>query len=238
MTHPCLCIIQARYHSTRLEGKMLLKLGDETLIHRAWRLACEAFGADNCVIAYPMGDENTPLADEVRRIGANWDCTFPGVDADVLGRFYHVSHKLRWHPDSVIVRYTPDDPFKTVEGLRRVANGERLPVEIGGEAFTLAMLDAAHGDTFYPGDLEHITHALFPGSPPPPAPSDDVWTVDTPEDYARAIARYERDAKSIEESYQMARAFYRDSAEAFRRYGESGAFSDPLAALRAIQESA
>src|SRR5690242_10612729 len=40
---PPLCIIQARLDSTRLERKMLLTLNGETLIARAWRIACEAF---------------------------------------------------------------------------------------------------------------------------------------------------------------------------------------------------
>ncbi len=200
---PPLCIVQARHHSTRLLGKMLLFLNDprrpaETLIGRGHRIACEAFGASHVVVAIPRADASGPLGDELRRLKASifaWD----GPEADVLGRFYHCAHAYRWHPDSVLVRYTPDDPFKSVDGLRRVAAGERLPVEVGGEAFTLGMLDAAYQRTDWlvgtdplPGtEREHLTHALFPVAPPPCPPG--CWTVDTPEDLGRARERLERE---------------------------------------------
>lgn len=193
-----LCIIQARYNSHRLPGKMLLTLGGETLIARAWRIACEAFGQRNVVVAIPANDVDGPLGHALLAeiVGPT---VFPwhGDESDVLGRFHACAHTYRWHPDSVIVRYTPDDPLKDVDSLRRVAAGERLPVEQGGEAFTLAMLDAAHErlrlrdglPAGWPmGAREHITHALFPDSPPPPAPLG-CWTIDTREDYEAAEAQ-------------------------------------------------
>ena len=185
MTIPPLCILQARYHSTRLPGKMLQTLGDDTLIARGWRIACVAFGAAHCVVAIPAPDALGPLGDELRRLGATifaWD----GPEDDVLGRFYHCAHRYRWHPDSVIVRYTPDDPFKAVASLRRVAAGERLPVEQGGEAFTLAMLDWAQNCTSDRG-REHLTRILFLTAPPSPPPG--VWTIDTADDLAAARTR-------------------------------------------------
>jgi spore coat polysaccharide biosynthesis protein SpsF (cytidylyltransferase family) len=112
-----------------------------------------------------------------------WD----GPENDVLGRFYHCAHRYRWWPGSVIVRITPDDPFKTVDGLRRVARGERMPVEIGGEAFTLDMLTDAHEER---GALsawrEHMTFALFAEAWPSPAPGPHPWTIDTAEDLGAA----------------------------------------------------
>jgi hypothetical protein len=115
-----------RLKSTRLPNKMLLTLGGETLAARAWRLACEAFGAENCVVAVPSTDESGPLGDELRRIGARifaWD----GDENDVLGRFWACAHTVRSDPASVIYRVTPDD----------------FPVEPWREWFTLADLDEA-----------------------------------------------------------------------------------------------
>jgi spore coat polysaccharide biosynthesis protein SpsF (cytidylyltransferase family) len=200
---PVLCIIQARYHSTRMPAKMLCTLDDpvhgtETLIARAWRLAGEAFGADNCVVAIPVADREGSLGEELSRIGATI-CAVYGPENDVLGRFHCCAHQYRWHPDSVIVRWTPDDPFKDPAMCRRVASGERLPVELGAEAFTLGMLDRAHANAPEWGHdkpltqkyREHIGQhpALFP-APPPPCPPG-VWTIDTPADLeaARAILR-------------------------------------------------
>lgn len=198
MSAPVLCVIQARYHSTRLPGKMLLTLDDpvhgtETLIARAWRLACEAFGADNVVMAMPKSDELEPLGDEIRRIGAEMFLR-DGVEADVLSRFYLCAHRYRWRPDTVIVRYTPDDPWKYPPAMRLVAEGRRMPVEAGCEAFTLAMLDRAQQNWHwhFPDDLkrrEHITLALFPTEPPPAGPHPSgTWTIDTPEQLEAARA--------------------------------------------------
>ncbi len=182
MTPPVLAILQARMGSKRLFGKMLLPVGDTTLIHRVWRTTVKAFSAEHTVVAYPDTPENAPLVAELDRIGAQ---RFPwnGPENDVLGRFHACAHDKRWHPDSIIMRVTPDDPFKSAEAMLRVAAGERLPVEIGGEAFTLAMLDEAHEGRHHgvPGHMEHITYALFPTAPPPPPPG--VWSIDTQADY-------------------------------------------------------
>lgn len=172
--------------STRLPRKMLLPLGGKPLVWWAWNAAVEAFAAANVVCAIPASAENDELADELRWFSAEvfrWD----GPERDVLGRFYHCAHRYRWHPDSVIVRVTPDDHRKDVDGLRRVAAGERLSVEYAGEAFTLAMLDAAYARVpFTDPAREHITDALFPSRmPAPQAPGP--WTIDTQEDYDAAV---------------------------------------------------
>lgn len=186
---PVLCIIQARWHSTRLPGKMLLRFGSETLIERAWRIAescCQELYEWVSVVAIPQADGTGPLGDELRRIGARifaWD----GPEWDLLGRFYHCAHRYRWHPDTVIVRYTPDDPFKTPGALRAVARGFRLPVEQGGEAFTLAQLDANYAYWHDQVKREHITDALFPFRVP--LMEGEGWTIDTQADYEAALRR-------------------------------------------------
>lgn len=184
-----LAILQARMASSRLPGKMLLDLGARPLVWWAWKAAVDAFGRDNVVCALPVGPANNPLADAIANFGGTvyW---WSGPENDVLGRFYSCAHTYRWHPDSTIVRVTADDPFKSPQVMRRVAQGERHPVELGAEAFTLSQLDAACLIWPWPYAAlarEHITHAIFPGSPPPPAPPG-IWTVDTAEDLADARA--------------------------------------------------
>lgn len=187
MICPPLCIIQARYHSTRLPGKMCLRLADETLIARAVRIARTAFGP-HVVVSAPATDRDTPLGEEIAHLGAPvaW---WPGDEADVLGRFHAVAHQYRWHPSAVIVRYTPDDFRKTHTMLRRVAAGERLPVEQGGEAFLLALLGYAETHT-RPDDpaREHIGNNLILFPAPAPAPPDDgfPWSIDTAADFDAA----------------------------------------------------
>ena len=186
-----LAIIQARFGSTRLPGKVLMEVGGRSLIRRAWDASVEAFGEANVVFAIPATPENDELHSAIVGFTPEvfrWD----GGENDVLGRFWHCAHRYRWHPDSVIVRVTPDDPFKDPAMMRRVAAGERLPVELGAEAFTLAMLGEAHEEYFcQPRYREHITKALF--HTPPPAPPPGIWTIDTREDLEAAQYKVNRE---------------------------------------------
>jgi spore coat polysaccharide biosynthesis protein SpsF (cytidylyltransferase family) len=167
---------------------MLLPLGGETLIARGYRIACEAFGREHVIVAIPASDCEGPLALELFRIGAPF-CG--GPEDDVLGRFVAVALSFRSDPTSVIVRYTPDDPFKDVESLRAVAAGARdIPVEIGGEAFTLGELLLA--DRLIDPSNAHLReHIGYVFNPNPPKARGWWRTIDTPEDYAAAKALVE-----------------------------------------------
>lgn len=184
MNTPPLCIIQARYHSVRFPGKMIATLGGETLIERAHRLAVDAFGTRNVVVAIPSTDDDTPLRAELDRIGATVFSWF-GDETDVLGRFYHCAGRYRWNPQSVIARWTPDDPFKEPDLCQRVAAGERFPVEQSCEAFTMATLARAqHTTALEDPAREHLgIHRVLIPFAPPPCP-DGAWTIDTAEDLA------------------------------------------------------
>jgi spore coat polysaccharide biosynthesis protein SpsF (cytidylyltransferase family) len=188
VTPPPLAIVQARIASTRLPAKMLLDLGGKPLVRWATDAAIEAFGRENVVAAIPASAENDELARVLSEVCEvfRWD----GPENDVLGRFYYCAHRYRWHPDSVIVRVTPDDPFKVPAMMRRVANGERWPVEQGGEAFTLATLTMWRQRAFVGFDMgeptwygyEHLSHLIGDAPHAPPG----IWTVDTAEDLEAA----------------------------------------------------
>ncbi len=186
---PPLAIIQARLGSTRLKNKMLLEVGGRSLIRRAWDASVEAFGAENVVFALPFGDEQLELVTACKAFGAKVWMPYRNVqESNVLLRLYLCAHEYRWNPSSVIVRVTPDDFRKSPAMMLRVANGERLPVEQGGEAFTLQMLDDAEMEVgaFDHAAREHITRAFvrygisLHRSPPSPPPG--IWTIDTQED--------------------------------------------------------
>ena len=186
MSIPPLAIVQARIGSTRLPDKMLADLGGKPLVRWAWEAACSAFGAENVVCAIPSNAENVQLGHVLHAFGATvfrWD----GPENDVLSRLWHCAHHYRWHPQTVIVRVTPDDPFKSPGLMREVAAGIRHPVELGGEAFTLDMLDHASPHS---SEREHITDAIF--RTPPPKPPEGIWTIDTQEDLDAARERIAR----------------------------------------------
>lgn len=199
--HP-LCIIQARLHSTRLPQKMLLPIGGESVIERGHRIACEAFGREHVVVAIPANDANGPLGDELRRIGAAIFAV-EGDNDDVLARLYRCATWSRWHPESIIVRWTPDDFRKDPELCRRVAAGARYPVAQSCEAFTLADLRKAHARAcpgnsgWTDGAREHVTYAIPHLNPVGVQdlrlPDDGYpWSIDTEDDYRRACEWVEK----------------------------------------------
>jgi spore coat polysaccharide biosynthesis protein SpsF len=188
MTAP-LVIIQARMGSTRLPGKILLPLEGEPLIIRVWKLTGWAVSRTHTCVAYPDTPDNAPLVAVLDKYGVQ-RFAYRGKENDVLGRFYACAHLYRWHPSTTILRVTPDDPWKSPEYMRRALAGERVPVELGGEAFTLGQLDFANNATSDPWVREHITHALF-RTPAPPAPerADGApWSIDTRADYEAVVA--------------------------------------------------
>jgi hypothetical protein len=155
---PPLAIVQARMHSTRLPGKMLLHLGGKPLIQWAWEAAVEAFGEENVVVATPFTPENKPIGDWVCSVngqGFGWE----GPEWDVLGRFHAVAHAFRDDPGSVIVRITPDD----------------FPIDTERERFTLGWLDERYATVVDPRFREHIG-LLLP----------QRIEINTPEDYEAA----------------------------------------------------
>lgn len=164
---------------------MLQKLGTKTLIHHAWDLASEWFDPDCVLVSIPETDGDSALAAELDRINATYFAEPDIPEQDVLARITATAHRYRWHPDSTIVRWTPDDPFKTWDLVDCAVNGWRPAVESGAEAFTLAMLDYANETSH---EREHITLALFPNAAPAPEAAPHPWTIDTPEDLAAANA--------------------------------------------------
>lgn len=184
-----LAIVQARLGSTRLPRKVLLDIAGKPLIRHVWEQTCMAVGDVNTVCAIPAGEENRELFEYLTELGAMvyaWD----GDENDVLGRFYHCANHYRWHPDTLILRVTPDDPYKNAAAMQQVLAGVRLPVEIGGEAFTLAMLDIAHRQQKNVDYREHVTHALFPWNDPPTPPPGRTWSVDTQSDLDAVRAEF------------------------------------------------
>jgi CTP:molybdopterin cytidylyltransferase MocA len=157
---PPLAILQARLHSTRLEGKMLLPLKGKPLLRWAWEATVDEMGPGNAVIAIPSADA-AALRPTVP--SATW-FEWAGPEWDVLGRLHACAHALRSHPHTVIVRVTPED----------------WPVDLSRERFTLAALDEAQA--MIPADdqdrREHVAYALFPDRGP--------MSIDTPSDYRAA----------------------------------------------------
>jgi spore coat polysaccharide biosynthesis protein SpsF (cytidylyltransferase family) len=180
-----LAIIQARWHATRLPGKVLLPLAGVPLLAHVWRRTVAAFGEDSVVIATTHHGD-APILGLAARLGARV-FSWAGAEDDLLGRFLAAA---AWHgEDESVVRVTADDPFKDPLLMRYAGVGLLFPVEVSAEHFTLA--DLREAESWAPASArEHLSY-LHP-TVPVVLPHGWRWTVDTAEDYAFAAAVYER----------------------------------------------
>jgi spore coat polysaccharide biosynthesis protein SpsF (cytidylyltransferase family) len=98
-------IVQARYGSTRLPGKIMRPLGGATVLRRVLDRCARIPGADVVVCAIPDTDENEPVAAEAARAGA---VVVRGDERDVLARYAKAASAVG---ADMVMRVTSDCPF-------------------------------------------------------------------------------------------------------------------------------
>ena len=192
-------IVQARYGSTRLPGKVLEKLAGRTVLEHVLH-RCQAIRTASVVCcAIPTNKDSDAVAAEARRVGV---MVYRGDEHDVLGRYHGAARELG---ADVVMRVTSDcpliDPQTCEEVLRQRAerkadyacnNMPRVgPHGLDCEAFTFEAMDRAAREARDAHSREHVTPWLR--SHPEllrinvPAPSQGAgmrWTLDYAEDLA------------------------------------------------------
>lgn len=98
-------LIQARYGSSRLPGKVLLPLGGRPALAHVIERCRAAAGVDRVVVATTTAAADDELAARAPAWGAD---VFRGSEEDVLGRF---AAAARLFPAAHYVRVTADCPF-------------------------------------------------------------------------------------------------------------------------------
>lgn len=197
------CIIQARFASSRLPGKVLEQIGERSILNMVIDRVQRASTVGRIVVA-----TSTEASDDAVEIAASE----AGVDVvrgsqfDVLDRFHDV---LRALPETdVVVRVTADCPFVDPGVLDLVVtrlidddldfSANRLPppyprtypVGLDVEACTAAALQMAWERAKEPHQREHVMPYLYENSQQFRIGLVDLdtdlssyrWTVDTPED--------------------------------------------------------
>lgn len=100
------CIIQARLGSTRLPGKVMLKVDDKhTVIHHLINQLQKSKFCQNIVVATTTLHEDDKLVDFLKEL--NVEC-FRGSSDDCLDRYYQCSKEFQF---SIIIRITSDNPL-------------------------------------------------------------------------------------------------------------------------------
>ena len=194
-------IVQARMASTRLPGKVMMKvLGKPLIEYLIERLRRVRF-ADGLVIATTDNGTEKPIAELCHRLSVT---CFRGPEDDVLARYHLAAHAVA---ADIVVRITSDcpiiDPLVIDEIIcffdmhtnefDYVTNAlvRSFPRGMDVEVFPISVLDEAFNEAKDPAEREHVTpfiyrhperyrigHVVRDGDA-----SDHRWTVDTPEDF-------------------------------------------------------
>ena len=160
-----LLITQARIGSTRLPGKVLLPIGEETLLSVHLKRLCESTTVNQIVVATTFEDGVESLIDICREAEVDF---YQGSLEDVLDRFYQAS--LQYQPDWV-VRVTSDCPLldpRVVDQVVRTAIEsdvdycantitEDFPDGQDIEVFKFYALERAWNDATLKSEREHVT---------------------------------------------------------------------------------
>jgi spore coat polysaccharide biosynthesis protein SpsF len=197
-------IIQARMSSTRLPGKVLLPLGDKTVLGQVIQRVKSCRRLDQVIIATTEAEEDDAIVRECERLDTAW---FRGSLTDVLGRYHGAASA---HAVDVVVRITSDCPLfdpilldKMLEKFHALhQSGPRVdylsntlrrlyPRGLDAEIFTFAALRQSHEQAAADFEREHVTLYIYRhpelfrlfSFAAAEDHSDQRWTLDTPEDY-------------------------------------------------------
>lgn len=170
-------IIQARMGSTRLPGKVLLKiLGTPMLGHIVERIGL-APGVARVVVA----TSDQPADEPIRSFCRERDIAFfTGSEHDVLDRFYRAAESCGADP---VIRITGDCPFADPGVIGRLLElygsgvydhvgvatgagaifleGGRFPDGLDAECFSFASIERAWREATLPADREHVTPYIW-----------------------------------------------------------------------------
>jgi spore coat polysaccharide biosynthesis protein SpsF (cytidylyltransferase family) len=157
-------IVQARIGSTRLPGKVLMRLGAKTVLAYVIERCRAISGIDVVCCAVPDGSGDDGVAEEARRSGAE---VFRS-ETDVLDRYYRAAATFRL---DVVLRVTADCPLldpgvcDDVLSLRSAAGADYAcnnlppswPHGLDCEAVTFAWLERAAHEASHAYEREHVT---------------------------------------------------------------------------------
>lgn len=135
-TPPYVVVVPARYASTRLPGKPLLKIGGVSMIRRV-AMRAAASGAAQVVVA----TDDARVAAEMR--GCEGDilvCMTREDHASGTDRIAEVVSHFGWPEDTVVVNLQGDEPFAPAAGIRAVVD------TLAGDDAPMATLATAISD--------------------------------------------------------------------------------------------
>jgi len=192
-------IIQARYDSSRLPGKVLMEIGDQPALFWITRAARSVPAVDQVVVATSDHSAEDPIVSWCESNGVDF---YRGDKNDVLGRIADAA--LAYEAD-VVMRLTADCPFldphvcdQIVYALTSLdldfasnAHPSTWPDGLDCEVMTRAALERAAADADLPSHREHVTPFIRANQSvfrqtlvrcPIHGLAGERWTLDTEQD--------------------------------------------------------
>lgn len=164
-----LAITQARYGSTRLPGKILLKVNGQTLLETHLRRILKSKKIDELIVATTYETQSDEIIDIAKKMNVEY---FQGSTENVLERFYAAAKPS--NPDYV-VRLTSDCPLIDASVIDQAIDkclNEQLdycsntldptfPDGIDVEVFTYKALEKAFMEATLMSEQEHVTPFIW-----------------------------------------------------------------------------
>jgi spore coat polysaccharide biosynthesis protein SpsF (cytidylyltransferase family) len=200
-------IIQARMGSSRLPGKIMLKLIDKTVLEHIVLRVKAAKLIDKVIVATTTNQKDNVVEKLCNELSV---CCFRGSEENVLERYYGAAREFG---ADIIVRLTADDPLKDPEIIDQaikilldnnfdyVSNTmpPTYPEGIDVEVFKFEALKRAYYEAELSSEREHVTPYIWKNEFIFNAynleNNEDLsqmrWTLDTNDDYQFMTCVYE-----------------------------------------------
>ncbi|MFA5387080.1 MAG: glycosyltransferase family protein [Candidatus Paceibacterota bacterium] len=203
-------IFQVRTSSVRFPAKAFKKIEGKTLLWHVVQRVKTARLIDRLIIATTDKEEDDRIEEFAQQNGL---LCYRGSERDVLDRYYQAAKQFG---SEVIVRITPDDPFKDPQIIDQFvsyfvnSNGSldyvsntiipSYPEGIDLEVFSFKALERAWIEADKPSEREHVTPYIWKNSDKFQIKnliyrkdlSNFRWTIDYPQDMEFTVEIYKR----------------------------------------------
>jgi len=161
-----LIIIQARFSSTRLPGKVLLKLSGKPMLWHLVQRMKQVKDSDELWIATSVNPADQPIVDFCKKEGIN---CYRGPEQDVLKRFVELAEKEK---GEIIIRVTGDNPLTEPSFIAQALAAykkqkldyitiKQAPIGVGGEIVSLKALQRSLSSGAKDYQREHVTPYVY-----------------------------------------------------------------------------
>ncbi len=164
-----IAIIQARMSSSRLPGKVLMKLGKKTVLEVIIDRLKFSNRLDEIVVATSTSISDDKIVEFCKE--RNINC-FRGSEQNVLNRFFNAA---KLNKADIVVRITSDDPFKDPEIIDKCIeilisknldfcannNPPTFPEGLDVEVFKMDALIKAENNSTSEFEREHVTQHFY-----------------------------------------------------------------------------